>query len=235
MKKELRCIHRHTFDEHPSCFYNGLVKTDKLWFIEQGLKVGYLDIETTNLKADIGFMISWCVKERGGEVFHDIITKDEIFNLEFDKRIVKSLLDTLDNFDILVTYNGTYFDIPFINTRALLYGSDTVTSYKTNVIAKDTKNGTKFVEKVMPKFFHWDLYFTVKSKLRLRYNSLKVVTQFLGINGKTDIDVSVWQKAQYGDQKSLREVLFHNKGDVVILERLHNRLIEFNKWAKKGA
>jgi len=27
-KKELRCIHRHTIEEHPACFYKGLIKYD---------------------------------------------------------------------------------------------------------------------------------------------------------------------------------------------------------------
>lgn len=232
----LRCIHRHTFDEHPNCFFNGDVYSEKIWFIEEGYKLAYLDIETTDLNANIGIMLSWAIKSRDGTTIYDVITKDELFNFQFDKRIVKSLLTTLDNYDIIVTYYGTMFDIPFINTRALLYGYDTVSKYaiQTTYI-KSRKGELKIKEKVVPKFFHWDLYYTVRNKLSLNKNTLANITEFLGIDGKTHLDKSIWLRARYGDEKALRYVLDHNIKDVKILERLHNRLLGINKWMKKGA
>lgn len=232
----LRCIHRHTFDEHPNCFYNGLVKTDKVWFIELGLKVAYFDIETSALEADFGFMLSWAIKERGGPTFFDCIDKDSIFSYEFDKEIVKTLLTKLKDYDIIVTYYGSGFDIPFVNTRALYYGLEPITNYYTQVSYKETKNNElKIKEKVVPVFYHWDLYYTVRNKLALSRNSLENVTQFFGIEGKTKLDRTILMKARYGDEKSLKYILDHNKQDVIILERLHNRLLKLQKWTKKGA
>lgn len=233
---ELRCIHRHTFDEHPNCFYNGLVKTDKLWFIELGMKLAYLDIEASALEADFGFMISWAIKERGRNTYYDFINKEDLFSFEFDKRIVKTLLTKLQEYDIIVTYYGSVFDIPFINTRALYYGLDPISNYYTQISYKKTKNNElKIKEKIVPAFYHWDLYYTVRNKLALSRNSLENVTSFFGIDGKTKLDRAILMKARYGDENSIKYIVDHNKQDVIILERLHNRLLKLQKWTKKGA
>lgn len=233
---ELRCIHRHTFDEHPNCFFNGLVKSESLWFNKLGLKVGYLDIETSSLEADIGFMLSWAIKDRGGAVHLDCIDKNAIFSYQFDKNLVKTLLTKLEEYDIIVTYYGTVFDIPFINSRALYYGLEPVTNYYTQITYKENKKGDVVQkEKIVPKFYHWDLYYTVRNKLALSRSSLENVTQFFDIDGKTKLDKKILLKARYGDEESLKYILHHNKQDVIILERLHNRLLKLQKWTKKGA
>lgn len=233
---ELRCVHYHTFDEHPNCFYEGKVRTDKLWFIEMGMKIGYLDIEASDLHADTGFMLSWAIKERGGKTYYDLIKRDEIYSLEFDKRILQNLLTELEKYDIIVTYYGTNFDIPLINSRAIFWGFEPVSNYKTQVQYVIGKNGEiKEKEKIVPKFYHWDLYYTVKSKLALSRNSLDVATSYFGIDGKTKLDRNIWLKGKYGDPQSLKYILEHNFYDVIILERLHNKLLQLQKWTKKGA
>lgn len=227
--KDLRCIHRHTFEEHPSCFYNGKVKLPKgvkkvyvdkngelkvvPWWAHPDIRVGYLDIEVTNLKANIGFMLTWAIKERSGITYYDIIRKEEALSLEEDKRIVESLLNKMSDYDIIVTYYGKRFDVPFIRTRALYHNLDT-----TPLEYRET--------------FHWDLYDTVKRKLKLHRNSLEVVTKFLGIEGdhggKNHVDMPTWKMAAKGDSESLMYVLNHNIRDVEILEILHDKLWFFS-------
>lgn len=214
----VRCKHRHTIDEHPSCFVSNNVnekdfvkQTGQPWYAYPGYKIGYLDIETSALNADAGYMLTWCLKEKEGKVFFDKITKDEIFNYEFDKRILSTLITKLQNFKIIVTYYGTNFDIPFIRTRAMKWGLE------------------------FPAYgsiYTWDMYYTVKSKLSLSKNTLDRACNLLGIKGKTHLDIDIWSLAALGDEGALKKVLTHNRFDVIILEKLHDRLLFSRKWIK---
>lgn len=212
-----RCIHRHTKRTHPACFAKGIVKDsaeEKLPWYEDGCKIGYLDIETANgFSADFGMMLSWCIKEKGGKITSDVITKAELFSYRFDRRIVQSLCRELKKYDIIVTYYGTMFDIPYTRAKALHYGFD------------------------FPEYgdlYHFDLFYLVKSKLKLSRKSLDRACSYLGIEGKTHLDADTWIRASYGDKKALKYVLEHNEFDVDILEKLHDRLIGHRKWIKKS-
>jgi len=216
----LRCKHRHTIDEHPACFANNdlaerryVKDTGKPWYTYPGYKIGYLDIETSGLIGEKDYILTWCIKEKGGEIFSDKITKRDISTYRLDKRIVKTLIDKLCEFRIIVTYYGTKFDIPFLRTRALKFG---------------------IAFPAYGNIYTWDLYYTVRSKLSLTRNTLERACALLGIEGKTHVDLNVWQLAALGDEKSLKEVLTHNEYDVIILEELHDRLSFTRKWIKSS-
>ena len=210
MSEELRCIHRHTEKTHPNCFKNGLIKQD--WWA--GKRIGFLDIETTDLKADIGFMLSWCIKPLDEKkILFDMIDKKDMFNGVFDRGLTESLVDAMKSFDIIGTYYGTGFDIPFIRSRADYHRID------------------------FPEFgsiYHWDLYFRVRSKYKLHRCSLAAITAFLDIPGKTPLDISVWFKAKYGDREALKNILEHNRQDVLILESLYKRIGKYSKWNRSS-
>ena len=207
---ELRCIHRHSIKTHPNCFKRGLIHYN--WW--ENKRIAYLDIETSDLKADFGIVLTWCLKfQKDKNIYSAIITKEDIEDRTFDKRIIKSLLEALENVDIVVTYYGTDFDIPFLRTRAEKWRLD------------------------FPKYgyiAHWDLYYKVKKLFKTHRKSLGVVTNFLGISGKTFIDGDIWFVAQYGDEKALKYILEHNKQDVIILEKLHERIKEYSKWERRS-
>lgn len=225
--KKLRCCHRHTISEHPSCFRKGLVKNagPKMWY-QDGLRIGYLDIESDGLVADFGTMLTWCIKEKGGNVASSIITKDELFNGVLDKRLVNDLVNEIKKYNIIITYYGTGFDIPFTRAKSLHYDID----FPSLISTEGVRGGVK----VLPQIYHWDLYYLVKSKLCLSRKSLDNVCDYLGIKGKTPIDKEFWRQAKYGDPLALKYVLDHNVGDVNILEELHDRLEPFKKWEKRG-
>jgi len=208
-KKVLRCIHRHTIDTHPNCFQQGLIKREDWWHDKT---IAYLDIEASNLDANWGFMLSWCIKYRDDDkIVSDIITQKELFEFKFDKRLVKTLIEELKNVDIVVTYYGTGFDLPFIRTRAMGYNIE------------------------FPEFgsvYHWDLYYKVRSKMKTHRKSLEVVTKFLGIQGKTHLESEWFMKAKYGNKNALKDLLHHNEEDVIILEKLHDRIWSYSKWIR---
>lgn len=234
-KKKLRCIHRHTINEHPHCFYKGLIKypTDKLfekysgqlWYNYPDYRIGYFDIETDNLKADFGTVLSWTIKERGGDIYWSLITKEEIFSeTDVDKRLIEEFIETVRKFKIIIGYNSTLFDLPFVRSKAIRYNLD-FPGFRL------TKNPDGSFSN-MSELFHFDLYYTVKSKLRLSSRSLRNVCNYFNIPGKTMIDSDIWRLAKYGNSDALQEVLKHNKADVIILEKLHELLEPIRKWIR---
>lgn len=218
IKELVRCVHRHTIDEHTACFATGEV-IDKRpnkkipWYQADGMKIGYLDIESDGLKADFATMLTWCIKQKDGEVIYDKVTKDELFDGQTDRRIINSLIEELKKYKIIITYFGTGFDVPFVRAKALHY------------------------DYIFPSYadlYHFDLYYTVKSKLCISRRSLDAACDYLNIKGKTPIDREVWRLAKYGDPKALDQVLEHNIGDVNISEQLHSKLEPFAKWTKRS-
>lgn len=220
-KLKLRCIHRHTIDEHPNCFVEGKVdvetanileeKAEQPWYLLPDYSICYFDIETDNLFPDFGTMLSWSVKARGGKNVYDVVTKKELFEGKSDIRIVKSLIKELSKYKIVVGYYSTGFDLPFTRAKALHYDIP-FPAYST--------------------LFHFDIFYTVKSKLKLSRKSLENVCDYLNIEGKTPLDKDIWRKAKYGDAYALSMVVKHNLGDTEILEKLHDKLMPFRKWIK---
>ena len=102
-RNDERCIHRHTRESHPSCFRKGALAR-QFWY--KNLKMGFLDIETTDFKVNKAFILSWAIKEREGPVVFDVVDRKEIFDFDFDKRVTKNLVDEINKYDILVTYYG---------------------------------------------------------------------------------------------------------------------------------
>jgi len=218
---KLFCRHRHDIDTHPACFAQGDVNyssvkefekaTGEPWYKYPEYRIGYLDIEVDNLKANFGTLLSWAIKEKDGDTVYAAITKEELFSGELDKRLTASVVEELQKYKIIVTYYGSKMDIPYIRTKALYYGLP------------------------FPGYgdiYSWDLYYTVKSKLQLSRNSLAVATEYLGIPGKTPLNAEIWNRAKYGDSQAIDAVVEHNIADVEILEQLHNRLSFTRKWLR---
>ncbi len=196
-----RCRHGHTYIEHYNCYLDENP--------EYG-NIGFLDIETSNLKANMGIIYSYCIKDgKSDEVLSRVITKKELFSDDMDKAVVTSLVSDIRKFDILVTYYGTRFDIPFIRTRAVHHGMD-YPAYGENI--------------------HIDLYYLIRNKFQLTRNSLKVACEFLlGDSDKTMVEWKHWMKAMQGNKEALDYIYEHNVYDVLDLEKLYDKVIPFRK------
>jgi len=109
-----RCSHGHTYLEHYECYLKEQESPTE--------KIGFLDIETTNLNANFGVILCWSIKPLNQEVVSDILSPKDFKSADefyIDKRVVKSLIQEMMKYDRLVTHYGTRFDIPFIRSRAL--------------------------------------------------------------------------------------------------------------------
>ena len=179
-------------------------------------KIGYLDIEATNLKANFGYMLSWAMVVRDvrtgkTELRYDCMNLKDKRNAAKhrrvieDKRILESLMKNLKDVDLLV---GHYFhgwgkmDIPFIRTRCIFN--------KTSGFPKHRQ------------IRYGDTWRMAHQCYSLNSYRLETVADMMGIKTKkTPVTALDWQLAQSGDPKSLKYVLTHNIKDAKINYEVH--------------
>ena len=140
-------------------------------------------------------------------------------SLEEEKKILEWLKNKLNNCDLVVTWYGSGFDIPFICTRALVHNVDL------NILN----------EIQMLDLCQWS-----RAKLLLSSYSLESVAKFLGISGGrgfkefhgTDI-LALFKLAERGDNEARKLIIEHCEEDIVVLELVHEKLkpmIERSGW-----
>jgi len=192
------CSHRHRYTTHFNCFL-------KEFNIQE--KIGFLDIETSNLKANFGIVLCWCLLDDNGDLYKDAITKKDVSSGYEDKRIIQSCIDTMMKFDRVVTHYGTYFDIPFLRTRAVIHK-------------------LKFPE--YGSLYHTDVWKMAKSKLCLHSNRQNIIAESLfGKTIKTRIDHSAWRGATMGNADAVNKVIKHCEYDVEELKNNFRVLLPF--------
>lgn len=195
------CRHRHTYLSHYPCFLSERPETSPL-----REKIGILDIETTGLKANWSHMLSWCIKDHGEDIIHhDLLTMREVRDKN-DLRIVKSVVKKMRDYDRLVGYYSTRFDLPYIRSRALSQGVE-FPAYR--------------------DIYHTDLYFVARSKFTIHSNRLASICQFFGIEAKNHpMTPDLWQRAGAGEKEALDTILLHNKEDVESTDKVFVMLLD---------
>ncbi len=200
-----RCQHRHNGVRHFNCF------TKEFGIKEQ---VGWLDIETSNLKANFGIVLCWCILAEDDTLYQDWLTKKDVLSGSEDKRVVSTCIDTMQSFDRVVGHYSTYFDIPFLRTRALIHGIP------------------------YPEFgtlLHTDVWRMAKTKLCLHSNRQDVIAESLyGKTVKTRISHPHWRQAMMGNEESCMEVLNHCQKDVLDLKKNYETLLPYVRITKSS-
>jgi uncharacterized protein YprB with RNaseH-like and TPR domain len=195
-----RCkAHGHRYISHINCY-------KKEFDLKE--KIGFLDIETTNLNANWGIILSYCIlPEEGNKPIKRLITRKELRSKTLDKDLVKDCVRDMCKFDRIVGHYSGRFDIPYIRTRALYWGVD-FPKYK--------------------ELVHTDVWMMARRLLRLHSNRQGVVAQMLQReNIKTAIDPELWVFALQGRQKALDTVMVHNVKDVLQLRGNFNALLPY--------
>ncbi|HEV2120753.1 MAG TPA: ribonuclease H-like domain-containing protein [Candidatus Bathyarchaeia archaeon] len=155
-------------------------------------KIVILDIETTSLEADAGVLVgAGLMSDTGrGEYLEARRTRDE-------KLLLTKLSKRLESYDVMVTWNGRSFDIPFLTTRLMRHGLDP----------------RPFLRKP-----HIDLADVVKSRLRLTFTYLDHVCDFFQVDrkrGPMGLDVPYLHvRALEGDSSALLSIRDHCLDDL---------------------
>jgi uncharacterized protein YprB with RNaseH-like and TPR domain len=206
--------HGRPYSEHPGC----LAKEQPLW-MPSGERVGFLDIESTNLKANFGYVISWAIKELGKDkVYSACVRPSEIRKearssltepVAIDHRVLRKFYETVMKFDKVCVYWGKNrrHDIPFLRHRCL-------------------KAGVSFP--LYKEVLCIDVYDMCKNFLSLHSYRLEVVCNEFAIPAKGHkLTGQIWVKSNSGNKLALDHILSHNIEDVVCLEPVYKMLEPF--------
>ena len=186
-------------------------------------KIGMLDVETTGLWGDFGYVLVAVIKDiETGE--HEIFRLDETpaykninnrqspeFWRRVDYEILKKIREQYEKYDIIVHFNGRNFDIKFLNTRLI-------------------KNGLP----ILPEMKQLDIYQIAKSKLRLRSKRLVALKEFLEIDTEESGHLwEYWQMAANGISAGFDYVVEHCKKDVDRLAQVSRRMKPYINYIRK--
>lgn len=198
-RNNYRCVHGHTGLDHPQCYNEEVGEKER---------IGFFDIECSNLNADFGIVLSYCIKAEDGPILSRLITPEELRSGIFDRRLMEQFCEDAHKFDRLIGFYSARFDMPFLRTRSIFY--------KLNFPRwKELK--------------HTDVYDIAKRKLNLHSRRLGILCSFFGIEAKEHpLTPSIWVSALSGDEKALKFILTHNQEDVISTEKLWHRIRDYS-------
>jgi uncharacterized protein YprB with RNaseH-like and TPR domain len=180
-------------------------------------KILFLDIETApntayvwglfdqnisiNQLVETSRVLCWAAKWQGSDQM--------MWRNEKDPHMLDHVHDLLDEADAVVHYNGARFDIPNLNKSFLLNNMAPPQPFK-----------------------QIDLLRTVRRQFKFTSNKLDHVCKELGLGSKAKHEgFELWIKCMEGDPKAWERMQEYNMQDVVILERLYDRLLP---WVHGG-
>jgi len=121
-----------------------------------------------------------------------------------DKSMVAKIISVLNEADEVIGHNIEQFDLPWIRTRAMFHGIRTNPHYK----CVDTLKYSRM-------------------KMYLNSNKLDYLARYLGVGCKIKTEFALWKKiALYNDKKALAKMIKYCKMDVLLLERVYDKLAE---------
>jgi hypothetical protein len=155
-----------------------------------------------NQLMESSYVLCWAAKWLGSdEVLFDSTHRSK------PKAMLKRIHDLISEADAVIHYNGTKFDMPTLNKEFLLHEMNPPAPYK-----------------------QIDLLRQVRSQFRFPSNKLDYVAQRLGLGSKTSHEGhELWVKCMNKDKEAWKRMEEYNVQDVVLLEKLYNRLLPWIK------
>ncbi len=194
-----RCQHRMDGISHYNCYLKEKKYKER---------VGYIDIECTNLNADFGFILCYCIKEAGSRTIHEGFITEKDAKKDLDKNLLKKLIQDLQKFDRTIGFYSSRFDIPYIKTRCWMQGIDKFPGYKERL--------------------HKDLYFVARRNIKASSRRLANLERLMfNKTLKTRIENKHWIHAMQGQKKAMAYVLDHCRKDVILTEKVHKKFERF--------
>ncbi len=150
------------------------------------------------------FMLSWAAKWAGERTVHGaVLSSDEVIAQD-DTRIVHELAELIREADVVVAHNGDRFDLKKANWRVMKAGLEPLGPVRTIDTLKLSKNA-----------------------FGPAYHKLDYLAEELLGENKIKTDFKLWEKAYHGDARALRYMLKYNKKDVILLERVFDKMLPY--------
>ena len=135
--------------------------------------------------------------------------EDEVRSLAWksgnDKKLVEKFSKIAQEADELVAHNGDNFDLKWFQGRHLIHGLPPIPRSKTVDTLK-----------------------IARKNFRLNSNKLDYLAKLLLGEGKIDVPFSLWLRCMENEASALSEMITYCKKDVVLLERVYNRLAAYD-------
>lgn len=179
-----------------------------LWgFYFGGMRAGALDIETTGLDPSRNKFVLGGVYDGPSNQLHQVLAESRIEEAE----VLAEYMDTLAELDVVITYNGRHFDIPFIDTRLKKHPevSTLSCSFLYDLDLYQVLSGHSPIRRLVPN---------MRQKTVENYMGLWE-TRTDEISGAESVDLFNRYEAT-ADPEAERKILLHNNDDVRQLTRL---------------
>jgi len=168
-----------------------------------GPKILVWDIETSDLQADIGHIISigymW-LGDKKPKLLSIIDYPGKRIN--DDSQLIAEFSKVYEEADVTVAHFGEYFDLAFIQTRRLIHGMQPLAR--------------------IPLVDTWRI---AKKRLKFGSNRLERILEVLGCPySKSPVKLSVWSLARCGDKNAIKYIVEHNRLDVLVLAWVYEKL-----------
>jgi DNA polymerase elongation subunit (family B) len=168
-------------------------------------KIILFDLEVSwGLDASTGAILCVGYKELGSKKISCIAQTDfpgwqkDVYN---DEPVCRAIYEILKDADGYITHFGTFFDIPYLNTRLLKWGLPE-----------------------LPPCPHQDTWFIAKKRLKMDRRRLDNLAKFLGVETKDHIGIEAWQQIMNRCKKSWRRMIKYCKQDINVLEQVFEKL-----------
>ena len=165
-----------------------------------GLSMGFFDIETTFSTQPL--MLYGAIADVFGNVRQ--FTKGP--DITDDRDLVNEYARALEEYDILVSWNGKLFDVPVIGGRLAYHGD----------------------APLQPQM-HIDLmYYATGQFARIGRKSLQSVSEYFEVaNKKTPLRVRQWDAAMAGKPEAYASIVEHCDADVLVLRDVFPKVNRF--------
>src|SRR6266850_8594911 len=172
------------------------------------MRIAAVDLETSGLEGDWGSILCASFlpileENKYGEVY-TLTRKVRAKDPRDDGALASKIRDEIAKYNVIVTWNGKLFDVPFLNARLLKAGKADCNPQ-----------------------MHLDMmWYAAGSSARLASRKLDNVAKFFKTpNQKYDVMPEVLQASRYGDPDALKEVIKHCETDVRILRDVYWQLL----------
>lgn len=178
------------------------------------MKILLLDIETapntsyvwglfnqnigTNQIVKPGFTICWAAKWLGEKT-----VMYSGHDTDSHRNMLRKVHKLMAEADAIIHYNGRRFDIPTLNKEFIKHDIPPPAPYK-----------------------QIDLLTVARSQFRFTSNKLDYVAQYLGLGAKVQHKgMDLWTACVAGDEKAWKHMQKYNKHDVVLLEKVYEKML----------
>lgn len=185
-------------------FDENIYTSSLLDFYFSGMNIAVLDIETTGLDPSRNkFILGGLFDLQKGDM-HQLFAESR----SEEKETLEKFYELMSDFDMVITYNGKHFDMPFIARRMKAHGiSSTLLPYNLDLYL--VVNGHSPIKKFVPNL------------------KQKTVEAYMGLWQDREDEISGAESVELynkyeksGDPELEKKILLHNSDDVLQLTRL---------------